>query len=59
MFGAERDDEFFVCFFLTSFVQNAHMCLATIESFGGFAKAASETIVDEGKFEDAWEVGLC
>ena len=29
------------------------MCLAAVEGFGGFAKAARETVVDEGDFEDS------
>jgi hypothetical protein len=52
VFGAERDDEFLVCFFFATFVQDAHMCLAAVKGFGRFTKAPGETVVDEGKFED-------
>ena len=51
---AQGDDELFVGFFFAGFVQHAHVCLAAVEGFGGFAEAAGETVVDEGDFQDSW-----
>jgi hypothetical protein len=55
VFGAQCNDKFLVCFFLATFVQDAHMCLAAIKCFGGFAKTTGETIVNKSKFEDTCE----
>lgn len=54
VFRAQRNDELLVGFFLAGLVENAHMCLATIESFGGFAQTAGKTVVDEGNAEDTY-----
>ena len=51
VFGAEGDDEFLVGFFFTAFIEDAHVCLAAIECFAGFAETTGETVVDEGKLE--------
>lgn len=53
MFGTKSDDELLVCFLFAGFVEDTHVCLATIEGFGGFAKTTSESIVDESDFEDS------
>lgn len=50
---AQRHDEFLVGFFLAGFVKHAHVGLAAVEGFGGFAEAAGETVVDECDLEDA------
>jgi hypothetical protein len=50
---AQSDDEFLVGFLLAGFVEDAHVCLAAVEGFGGFAEAAGEAVVDEGDFEDS------
>lgn len=50
---AQRNDELLVRFFFAGFVEDAHVCLAAVEGFGGFAEAACETVVDEGDFEDS------
>jgi len=55
VFRAQRNDELLVGFFLAGLVENAHMCLATIESFGGFAQTAGKTVVDEGNAEDTFQ----
>ena len=53
VFRAKSNDEFLVGFFFTRFVEDAHVCLTAIEGFAGFTEATSETVVDEGEFEDA------
>ena len=50
---AQRNDEFLVRLFFAGFVEDAHVCLATVEGFGGFAEAAREAVVNEGDFEDS------
>lgn len=52
MFRAEGDDEFLVRFFFAAFVQDAHVCLAPVESFARFAEAPGKPVVDECEFED-------
>jgi hypothetical protein len=44
--GAQGNDEFLVGFFFAGFVEDAHVCLATVEGFGGFAQAAGKTVVN-------------
>ena len=44
--GAQCDDEFLVRFFFAGFVEDAHVRLAAVEGFGGFAEAARQTVVD-------------
>lgn len=53
--GAESDNELLVCLLLASLVEHAHVCLATIEGLGSLTETAGETIVDQGKLEDALE----
>ncbi len=55
---AQRDDEFLVGFFFAGFVEDAHVRLAAVEGFGGFAEATRKTVVDEGDFEDSCDWGL-
>jgi hypothetical protein len=50
---AQRDDEFLIRFLFAGFVQDAHVGLATVEGFGGFAQATGKTVVDEGELEDS------
>jgi len=49
MFRAQRNNELLVSLLFTSFIQNTHVGLATVEGFAGLAKAAGETVVDEGE----------
>jgi hypothetical protein len=53
VFRAKGDNEFLVCFFLAAFVQDTHMCLATVKGLASFPQATRETIMDKGEFEDA------
>lgn len=48
VFGAQGNDELLVGFLFAGLVQDAHVCLATIEGLGGFAQTTGETVVDEG-----------
>lgn len=50
--GAESNDQLLVCLLLTCFVENTHVCLATVESLGGFTETSGETIVHKCEFED-------
>lgn len=50
--AAQRHDQLLVRLLLACLVQHAHVGLAAIESLAGFAKAACETIVDEGDLQD-------
>jgi hypothetical protein len=52
--GAQGDDELLVGFLLAGLVEHAHVCLATVEGFGGFAQAAGEAVMDESDLEYAY-----
>jgi hypothetical protein len=49
---AKSHDQLLVCLLLASFVEDAHVCLATIEGLAGFAKPTGETVVDESDLEN-------
>lgn len=55
---AQRNDELLVGLLLACFVQDAHMSLATVECFAGFAEATGETVMDEGNFEDTCAMSI-
>lgn len=52
---AERNHQLLVCLLLASLVQDAHVCLASVESLGRFAQTTGKTVVHERKLEDALE----
>ena len=53
MLRAQSHDELLVGLLLTRLVEHAHVCLAAVESLGGFAQAAGETVVHERELENA------
>jgi len=53
--GAKGNNKLLVGFLLAALVEHAHVRLATIESLGRLAQTASETVVDQGNFQDALE----
>jgi len=55
VFRAQSNDELLVCFFLAGLVEDAHVCLTTIESLGGFAETTSKTVMDEGDLEASFQ----
>lgn len=50
--GAESDDQLLVCLLLASLVENAHVCLASVEGLGGLTKTTGKTIVHQGELEN-------
>lgn len=52
---AQRHHQLLVGLLLAPFVQHAHVRLAPVERFGGFAEAAGEAVVDEGELQGAFE----
>jgi hypothetical protein len=50
---AQGHDKLLVGLLLASLVEDAHVCLATIESLGGFAETARKTIVHKRELENA------
>jgi hypothetical protein len=55
VFGAERNNELLVCLLLACLVQDAHVCLATVEGLGGLAQTAGKSVVDESELENTLE----
>lgn len=55
MLPAQRHHQLLVGLLLAPFVQHAHVRLAPVERFGGFAEAAGEAVVDEGELQGAFE----
>jgi hypothetical protein len=53
--AAERNNKLLVGLLLTCLVQNAHVCLATVEGLGGLAQTAGKSVVDESELENALE----
>lgn len=53
MLRAQGHDKLLVGLLLASLVEHAHVCLATVESLGGFTETASETVVHERELENA------
>jgi hypothetical protein len=53
--GAKRNDKFLVRLLLASLIEDTHMGLATIERLGCLSETAGESVVDEGKLQDALE----
>jgi len=53
--AAEGNDELLVGLLLASLVEDAHVCLATVESLGSLAETAGESIVDQRDLEDTLE----
>jgi hypothetical protein len=49
---AKCHNQLLVCLLFASLVEDAHVCLATIEGLAGFAESTGETVVDESNFED-------
>jgi hypothetical protein len=50
---AQGHNKLLVGLLLASLVEDAHVCLATIESLGGFAQTAGKTIVHKRELENA------
>lgn len=55
MLGAEGSDELLVGILLAVLVENAHVGLATVESLGGLAETAGETVVHESQLQNTLE----
>jgi hypothetical protein len=53
--GAQGNNKLLVRLLLARLVQDAHVCLATIEGLGGLAQTARESVVDERELENALE----
>jgi hypothetical protein len=53
--AAERYNELLVRLLFARLVEDAHVCLATIEGLAGLAQTARKTVVDERELEDALE----
>jgi hypothetical protein len=51
--GAQSNDQLLVGLLLAGLVQDAHVCLASVESLGSLTETAGETIVHEGELQDA------
>ena len=51
--GTQRHDQLLVRLLLARLIEHAHVGLAPVERFTGFAEPAREPVVDEGDFEDA------
>ena len=52
---AECNDQLLVCLLLASFVQDAHVCLTSVQSLGSLTKTTGKTIVHQGELEDTLE----
>jgi hypothetical protein len=52
---AKCNHQLLVRLLLTGLVQDAHVCLATVEGLGGLAQTSSKTVVHERKLEDTLE----
>jgi hypothetical protein len=53
--AAKGNDELLVGLLLASLVEDAHVCLATVESLGSLAETAGESVVDQRDLEDTLE----
>jgi len=53
--AAKSNHELLVCLLLAVLVEDTHVCLATVESLGGFAQTAGKSVVDEGELENTLE----
>jgi len=53
--AAQRHDQLLVRLLLTRLIEHAHVGLATIEGFAGFAEATGQAVVDESDLEDSLE----
>jgi hypothetical protein len=53
--AAKGNDELLVGLLLASLVEDAHVCLATIESLGSLTETAGESVVDQRDLEDTLE----
>ena len=55
MLAAEGNNELLVGLLLASLVEDAHVCLATVEGLGSLTETAGESIVDQRDLEDTLE----
>ena len=55
MLATKRNNQFLIGLLLARLVEDTHVRLATIESLGGLAQTAGQTVVDEGDLEDTLE----
>jgi len=53
--GAQGLNELLVGILVAALVQDAHVCLATVEGLGGLTETTGESIVDEGVAENTLE----
>jgi hypothetical protein len=53
--AAKRNNKLLVGLLLACLVQDAHVCLATVEGLGGLTQAAGESVVDESELENTLE----
>jgi hypothetical protein len=53
--AAKRNNQLLVRLLLARLVEDAHVCLATVEGLGGLAQTAGESVVDQGELEHALE----
>jgi len=53
--AAKGNHELLVRLLLAVLVEDTHVCLATVESLGGFAQTAGKSVVDEGELENTLE----
>ena len=55
MLAAEGNNELLVGLLLASLVEDAHVCLATVEGLGSLTETAGKSIVDQRDLEDTLE----
>ena len=55
MLRTQRHHQLLIRFLLAAFVQDAHVCLTSVERFASLAQSACESVVDKGEFENAFE----
>jgi hypothetical protein len=53
--GAQSNNQLLVWLLLAGLVQDAHVCLTSVKSLGGFSETSSKTVVHEGELEDTLE----
>lgn len=55
MLLAQSDNQLLVRIFLAGLVEDAHVCLATIEGLGRLTETTGKTVVDERDLQDTLE----
>jgi hypothetical protein len=51
--AAQSNHKLLVRLLLAVLVKDTHVCLATVESLGGFTETAGESVVDKGELENS------